>query len=394
MSGEIQGDASLDVQQVLAGLRQLQTGITGVTNGMMRLNNEGDKAKRTLKDTFKDSAQAASKAGGPIGSWTSKLFGGASMGDGFGRITVGLTLAAAGARAFTGQVERAVQQSMLLLKVQRDIRESNERANNELNSMASRGEKQAGGLVPMVAVGGKNAMDDLSMVTSSGVDQGSAAKGIAALYGRFGDSERAKKAVDIAMRGEMGGLNFDEVADELTRHGGAIDDESQSDRLLGRIAMRKTGTRGNPEEVWRERMKNLDSNAFTKKAREEQGLRSGVAEKEREAFMGRSPARLDLQSADPKSAAENERFKREEQEMADLAAVGKAAREAVGGLGILVEWAKNVGVLFGGAGSLQNQLESAQRIRAEAAGLGPAPAPVPLGPGMPNTGRTYRPFGQ
>jgi hypothetical protein len=376
MSGEIQGDASLDVQQVLAGLRQLQTGITGVTNGMMRLNTEGDKAKRTLKDTFKDSAQAASKAGGPLGSWTSKLFGGASMGDGFGRIAVGLTLAAAGAKMFTGQVERAVAQSLLLLKVQRDLREDAARANNELNSMAARGEKQAGGLVPMVAVGGKNAMDDLSMVTSTGVDQGSAAKGIAALYGRFGDSERAKRAVDIAMRGEMGGLPFEEVADELTRHGGAIDDSTQSDRLLGRLAMKKTGTRGNPEEIWAERMKNLDSNAFIKKAREDQGKRSVVDEKEREAFMGRSPVGQDLRAADPVSAAANERYKRDEQEMADLATVGKAAREAVGGLGILVEWAKNLGLLFGGDGSLQNQLEAAQRRRAEALGVAPPPDPV------------------
>jgi hypothetical protein len=342
----------------------------------MRLNTEGDKAKRTLKDTFKDSAQAASKAGGPLGSWTSKLFGGASMGDGFGRIAVGLTLAAAGAKMFTGQVERAVAQSLLLLKVQRDLREDAARANNELNSMAARGEKQAGGLVPMVAVGGKNAMDDLSMVTSTGVDQGSAAKGIAALYGRFGDSERAKRAVDIAMRGEMGGLPFEEVADELTRHGGAIDDSTQSDRLLGRLAMKKTGTRGNPEEIWAERMKNLDSNAFIKKAREDQGKRSVVDEKEREAFMGRSPVGQDLRAADPVSAAANERYKRDEQEMADLATVGKAAREAVGGLGILVEWAKNLGLLFGGDGSLQNQLEAAQRRRAEALGVAPPPDPV------------------
>jgi hypothetical protein len=357
---DVQGSAALDVAQVVAGLRQLKTGIDSLTNGMTRLNTESDKTKRTLKDTFKDSAQAAGKAGGPVGSWSSKLLGGASMGDAFGRVAVGLSLVTVGMRAYQSVVDAAIDRTRLFINAQNDMRNTADQTDKALENMARKGESQARSRTDLIAVGGKNAADDADMVTSTGAASfESASKGVAAIYGRFGDTARAKNAVDLAMRGAMGGLDFAEVSQELTRHGGAIDDSSQADRLLGRMAKRQTGARGKDEEVWQGRMANINADAFLMEARAQASARSGIPGLERNAFMGAGLGQKDAAFAsDPKTFFENEAFKKIAQAIEDLK---KLAETQTGLSRVLAD-------VFQPGGSHQTQLDRLINATAKAQG--------------------------
>lgn len=387
---EVQGAASLDVNQVVQGLRQLKTGLDQLTSGMIRLNTESDKTKRTLKDTFKDAGQAAGKAGGPLGSWSSKLFGGATMDGAFSRVAVGLSLVTVGMRSYQAVVDAAIERTRLFVAAQKEVREVADQAANATDQMARRGEAQARSRTELVAVGGSAAAEDADMVASTGAatfDQ--AQQGVATIYGRFGRGVRARNAVDIAMRGAMGGLDFGEVAKELTRHGGAIDDPGMADRLLGRLAMRQTGGRGNPEEVWAERMRNINADAFLVEARAQASARSAVPGFERQAFMGANLGQKDAAfAANPQAFFENEAFKRFTQSVEDL----KKMAEAQGTMG------RVIADIFQPGGSFETQISRLQNARAESMGLGapasPAPAATVVYPTGPYDPRAFGPFGR
>lgn len=358
---EVQGSASLDAAQVVAALRQMKTGIDTLTSAMTVLDKKGNEVKRTLKDAFKDGAQVAGKAGGPLGSWSSKLLGGVGMDGVFGRIAAGLSVATVGFRAYQSVVEAAIDRTRLFIEAQKDVRNVAEQTDKAMENMAKRGEAQEKSRADLVAVGGKNAADDADMVASSGAaSYESASQGVATIYGRFGDTARGKNAVDIAMRGAMGGLDFAEVAKELTRHGGAIDDSSMADRLLGRMAQRQTGGRGNPEDTWRSRMANINADPFLMEVRNQSSARSIVPGLERGAFM---TARLGQQdaamAANPGAFFENEAFKKFTQTVDDL----KKLAEAQG------TPARVIADIFQPGGSFETQISRLVNANARARGV-------------------------
>jgi hypothetical protein len=203
------------------------------------------------------------------------------------------------------------------------------------------------------------------MVASTGaVSADDASKGVAAIYGRHGDSVRAKRAVDIALRGAMGGLNFAEVAQELTRHGGAIDDGDQADRFLGRMAKRQTGGRGSPEEVWRGRMENINADAFLMEARNQGAKRSGIPGLERDAFMGAGLGSKDAaMAADPKAFFEGESFKKLTQAIDDLNKLSASQGTA----------AAAIADMFSPNGSFKTQVDRLIQANAKARGIESAP---------------------
>ncbi len=370
---DVQANASLNNAQVVAALREIRVGIDANTRSMVLLNTQSERTKRTLRDTFKDGAQAASKGGGPIGSYSSKILGGASMDGAFGRIAAGLGVISFGFRAYDSVVAAAIDRTRLFIESQKDVRNVADQTDKALENMAKRGESQARARTDLIAVGGKNAADDADMVASSGAASfDSANKGVATIYGRHGDTVRAKRAVDIALRGALGGLDFAEVAQELTRHGGAIDDGDQADRLLGRMAMKQTGARGNPQEIWQSRMANINSDAFLTEARTQGANRSVIPGLERTAFMSAGLGSKDAAAAaNPGAVFESESFKKFTQSVDDLK---KLAESQTGAARIIAD-------VFQPGGSFQTQVDRMTNANARARGLEsvrPAPAFDPV----------------
>lgn len=385
---DVQGSASLDVAQVVAGLRQLKTGIDSITNGMTVLNQKGDQVKRTLKDTFKDSAQAAGKMGGPLGSWSSKLFGGASMGDGFGRIAVGLSLATVGFRAYQSVVDAAIERTRMFVAAQKEVRDIADQTDKAMDSMAKRGEAQAESRLKVIAFG-KNAESDADMMASDGLmSQQEANEAAAILYGRFGDSEMAKAGVDTVMRGAHGGLDPIRVAKELIKHGNVLTDSSQSDSMLGWMAMEDSGAQGDPEEIWKNRMSNFKNSPYAQAVWRNRADRSGIPGLERSAFMTAGLGAKDAaQAANPQAFFENEAFKKFSQSVEDLKKMAEAQGPA----------ARILADVFQPGGSFQTQLDrminanaEARGLKSDAGGFNPNQT-FPTGPYDP---RGFGPFGR
>jgi len=371
---DVQGSASLDTAQVVAALRQIKMGIDANTRSMAQLNTQSDRTKRTLQQTFRDGAAAASKAGGPIGSYSTKILGGASMDGAFGRIAAGVGVLTVGVRAYQAVVAAAIDRTRLFIEAQKDVRNVAEQTDKAMENMAKRGEAQAKSRTDLIAVGGQAAADDADLVASSGAASfDSASKGVADIYGRFGNSQRAKNAVDIAMRGAMGGLDFAEVAKELTRHGGAIDDSSMADRLLGRMAQRQTGARGNPEEIWRSRMANINADPFLMEVRNQATARSVVPGFERSAYM---TARLGQQEAsfasNPAAFFESESFKKFTQSIEDLKKMAESQGTA----------SRILADVFQPGGSFETQIARLQNARAGSQGLSPQEQVTPAQVGI------------
>jgi hypothetical protein len=369
MSDGIEASGSIDVTQMVSALRLLKTELDGVSRSLGGINNNGDKAKRTLQDNFRESAKVAGKAGGPAGGFISKLSSGAGMDDIFGRLAVGVSLATLAFKGYQAAIDASLTRTQLLIAANKDLRNETDQTDKAVESLAKRGEAQAAGRTALIAAGGQRAAADADMVSSTGAatpDQ--AQRGTATLYGRFGDTDRARNAVDIAMRGAMAGLNFEEVANELTKLGRSIDDSSHSDRLLGRMVQRQTGGRGDPEELLRGRLGNLNTDDFIKKAREQAGVRSAIPGIERTAFLGSDVARKDLAEASgPGAAIASESFKKLEQTMDDLRQLSKAQGPVMGFLADI----------FKPEGSFETQLRRIAIANAEARGIG---EPVYKGP--------------
>lgn len=368
----IEENATIDVAQVLQGLRAMAAGLNNVTTAMVKLNDTGEKTKRTMKENFKDGAAAASRAGGPAGSFTSKLLGGGAMEGVFGKLAVAVSLGALAFRSFQSAVDASLDRVRLMIEAQRSMRQVTEQADKAMENMAKRGEAQARGRTGAIAAGGQAAADDIEMVTSTGAaTDEQATSGVAALYGRFGKTTRAKKGVDIAMRGALGGLDFNQVAEALTKLGPAIDNNDAVDRMLGRMSQRQTGRVGDPAEIWRERMQNINADPFLMEARNQQAARSGISKLERDAFMGAGLGQSDAAAAaSPLTSFQVEANAKFDQMIAEL----KLAAEAQGTMAGL--WAD----LFG-SGSFETQMRRALNARAEAGGMPtgePRGAPNPL----------------
>jgi hypothetical protein len=364
----IEENATLDVQQVLQGLRAMTAGLNNVTTAMTKLNDTGEKTKRTMKENFKDGAGVASRAGGPAGSFTSKLLGGGAMEGLFGKLAVAVSLGTLAFRGFQAAVDASLDRVRLMIEAQRSMRQVTEQTDKALENMAKRGEAQARGRTGAIAAGGQGAADDIDMVTSTGAaTDEQATRGVASLYGRFGKTGRARKGVDIAMRGAMGGLDFDQVAEALTKLGPAIENNDAVDRLLGRMSQKQTGRVGDPAQIWRERMQNINADPFLMEARNQQAARSGIAGLERQAFMGSGLGQAEASAAaSPRAVAENEAYIKLNQTMEEL----KKQAEAQGVVnGFLAD-------IFRPEGSFNTQLRRLIDAQAEARGVRSAP-PVP-----------------
>jgi hypothetical protein len=356
----IEENATLDVAQVLQGLRAMTAGLNNVTTAMTKLNDTGEKTKRTMKENFKDGAGVASRAGGPAGSFTSKLLGGGAMEGIFGKLAVAVSLGTLAFRGFQAAVDASLDRVRLMIEAQRSLRQVSEQADKAMENMAKRGEAQARGRTGAIAAGGQYAAEDIDLLAKTGlVTHEQATAGVTALYGRYGKTARAEKGVDIAYRGAQAGLDFDQVAEALTKMGPAIENTAAVDRMLGRMVQKQTGRVGDPTEILHERLQNINADPFLMEARKQQAARSGIAGLERQAFMSAGLGQKEAaEAANPLSAFLVEANIKFDQMIAEL----KLAATAQGNISAVMA------DVFG-QGSFETQMRRALNARASAAGL-------------------------
>lgn len=357
---DIEADAKLDVGQVLQGLRLMTSELNNATLAMKKLNDQGDKTKRTLKDNLKDAGGVAGKAGGPVGSFTSKLLSGSSMDGVFGRMAAGLGVATLAFRAYQSVIEAALDRTRLFIEAQRNMRAVTEQTKTAVDAQARRGEAQAAGRIDAIANGGQSAANDIEMLTGSGgATPEQANEAVSTIYGRFGNTARARNAVDTTMRGTLGGLSAPEVAKNLTQMGAAVDNNDQVDRMLGRMSQLQTGRVGDPQQIWLERMRNLNGDEVTMKARQNSAARSVIPGMERAAFLKSSLANSDLADQSSSSKLQLDAFNKMAQVMEELKLQAKAQGTVNGFLADI----------FQPGGSFETQMRRLAIANAQAQGL-------------------------
>ena len=364
--------ASLDVGQVLRCLRDMKSGIDANTESLRRFNSTSDNTRKKLQDNFRNAGSVANRAGGPVGSFTGKILSAGSMDGMFSRMAAGVALGAAAIRAYSAVVDMAVERARLFINAQNEIRQTVEKANQALDAQAKNGEAQAPQRFALIAAGGENASRDADMVASIGTaSPEESVKGVTMLYERFGDTPRAKKAVDMAMRGSMAGLSFTDVASQLTKMGNAIDDTDNVDHVLGRMVQEKTGRRGDPKEIMRERLRNVQADEYLTKARDSQAKRSEITKLERDRFMQRDTVSKEISEAkDPLSGLQLENFKKLNDTMDELKKLAEAQGPVLG-------FMANI---FKPEGSFETQMKRLSIANAQANGLptkDSTPTPVP-----------------
>lgn len=357
---DLTSQATMQLGQTLAQMRALRGEINANTEALKRYN---DIARRTQSNEMKNLGRAV-KDGGPLGSFSDKIIKGGDMGGVFGRIAVAITAASMALRVYNAVVDANLERVRMVIQAQREMQKVTEDTRKAIDGMARKGEAQLPGFTKLAAAGGQAAIDDAEMVSSTGTATNDQAnRGVAAIYNRFGNTKRSRNGVDIAMRGAMGGLDFEEVAQELTKYNASIDRPEVADRMLGQMLQRQTNRVGNPATLWQERMRNVDASGFIGRAREQAGERSVVAAAERDALMRTAPGQADAAEAkSPGTKILLETYKVQQEQLAAQQKIADAQPAIAAALA-------NLGMLLGGEGSETQKLLRMRNAQAEGAGI-------------------------
>lgn len=168
---DIRATATVDATSANRALDTVRAKLVGIEQAHKaagKAAREQDRATRDLGRNAQNTLKTAGKLGGPLGGITGQLAAGVGMGDGFGRAAVGLTLAATALRAFSVVMERGTENLKQSLEIAGKMREAREAGARGRDQLADRGLAQEDAFRAMLARGGDpRTADEIAARTGS-----------------------------------------------------------------------------------------------------------------------------------------------------------------------------------------------------------------------------------
>jgi hypothetical protein len=264
-------------------------------------------AKKTGK-AWRETGQAIAKVGGPLGEIVARFGGGFGMGEGLSRIAAAAAVAGIAFKAFNAVLERQAEDAREATEAWRKMGDAIDAAKEKSKGLATGALGQAGDRRRVRAVGGEEGIEQMDALTAGGiVGAGEASGGIAAIYGRFGRTSRARAAINTARALAQTGVPFEQAAQGLVKAGGDLTAPGAARRVAGRIFNEHYGRRGGGADGFDQALADTGGDVFLRKAAEATGVRSridAVGRSKVEAGLATTAAKGDLAAAnDPTTAA-------------------------------------------------------------------------------------------
>jgi len=378
---DLQADLSANVGQTLAALKSVEDRILRIEAATKRANAASKDHQREVSKGYKEAGEAISKAGGEgIG----KIIKSGGMEGIFGRIAVyGLAARTAWELIAVG-IENSISKAELFLQATEKITEATNKALETRKQQAAAGESLVPGRKSLLAAGGDNAVGQAEIVVQSGLATlQEATQAVSAIYGKFGDTTRARNAVTVASLVARGGGSFAEAAQGTLHAGAALDATDNARRLAGRLFKKQTGRIGGGDGVDQlyESIDRISNDPASQRFAQVSDIKNKTNKANLNTFIegGTDKPHEELAAAiDPLSKNLVDLNLTTQKQIAALETLAKAQ----GTLGAIMA---NIGLLSGGKGSYENQIRKLNIQNARAAGLPTDDAPA-SGSHIGNTG--------
>lgn len=357
MSGsDIQGQVLLNSSPAVAAVDQVGNAMDRLATKTRRANKEAVDLQSRVERDFKRTGQAASKAGGPLGSIGGRVLGGLGMGGPLGVAAVGLAALTTSATALTAASDRAVESARKAVEEENKLHDAREKGQRAMQTQAVAGAQQAPTVRRLVAMLGYSGEDHLGRLEESGISTSSAASGLEALVRRFpnqaltGDTAPAN-AIEQAKRLQLLGMDFSEAIERLIQHGG-LGTQAGAERSAALVFKQFSGLRGNALESYQNGLARVGSSkslADEQRFRELEGAIPGIQRRRSGELAG--VAAQDLAEArSPVSKALNDLSQINQKQLDQLTKMAEAESA-------IARWLKTSARTFGlGQGSARQQL--------------------------------------
>lgn len=131
MDSEIQAQISVDASKALAAYDALTAKQVKLNRAVEAGNRAAKDYQKTVSKNFRDAGQAAGRAGGPLGTAGSQILGSAGMDSSFGRLGVAVGLVAFGFRALTSVVDSRIAREREVIEQTRKLGDALEGAGKQ-----------------------------------------------------------------------------------------------------------------------------------------------------------------------------------------------------------------------------------------------------------------------
>ncbi len=369
MTNQVQGSVTTDVGQSERALAALRARIDDIERSTRKATRAARDYQAETSKAFnwgkagQQGGQVAARAGGPGGSAIGRTLGGAGMDGIFGRMAVGVGLVSMGFKALTVVTDHLIDMQRGAVLAAQEMTKAMDRGADTLKGQALGALSQTQAQAALVAAGGQGAVQTADKLASNGIlDPTAAATLTAKAYQRLPTFERDRAlsaAESIAGAGGDANGALDRIIGSK-RYQRMLKDPNRSDELVGRLYADETGTRYNPGTAGTLRYTRRQSD-FLGAAKKTQGILGQEAAVGRDQLVANGPdaAREQLaRFAAPIAAAILELNRTRQLEIDVLAKMAEAQGSVAAAIA-------NLGLAFGGSGSVQQQVNAKQIQYAE-----------------------------
>jgi hypothetical protein len=362
MSDDIQSKVVMDPAQALQGYDAL-------TSKQQRLNRAVEQGNRAAKDyqktmgkSFRDAGQAATRAGGVVGSTGGQILGSAGADSAFGRIGVAVGLAAFSFKALTAVTEHRIA-------VERSAIEQTQKLGAALDAAGKSGGQQGVSAIPLgqqvrslMATGG-NIDDAAKLADKLAIPIEDAVRGLTEINRKTSTTAEREGAIrEASILSSAGSMSFSEAASGLTSKGSLKQMFDAGPGVAGAALLRSRGEKTTASELADFAPRVLAQSEGVGQLDQIQRDRNKIA-----------LAGLDhLKNGDAAKTVNDQLAETLNPAMVAVVKWSKGLQESIDTLrklsreqGLLASAMANAGMLLGGQGSLEQQARRAEITRAQ-----------------------------
>ncbi len=368
MSDDLQATISANLGNTLQALDQVNKRLDAIVKTSEKATSRAKDAQSQFSRTLKQGGEAASKAGGMVGSVGGRILGGAGIDGNMGRVAAGLGLAALAYSAFNKVIEARIDRTQKLIDAEKDLRTVHEQADATEKAQALRGATQATPNLRSVIALGAERGGGVSELERSGLGSTEqAAAAIAAiLKSRFTDGatsdfregSSSRRALNYTKMLGSVGVPIDQAASQITA--GGMQDPEMVRRRAARIYQRHAGlTGGDAEQQLQDALGNVGKSDYLNAAdqtNEQLGRMPGLDRSKTIAGGQAAAMETVAQAIAPLAAGMTKLFQQQQQQLSDLGQLATAQGKV---LGLLAD-------VFQPQGSFETQIRRLQNAQAGA----------------------------